>query len=113
MNRDEANFEDLLNQSEVKDFLHHAEQEMFPKMKASVMSLVINADQPDAKLALEVGAAVLFNKPLLIVCLKGSEIPEMLRRIAHSIVEVEDFGSEESRKKLEVAVKAILKDVRP
>ena len=57
MNRDEASFEELLNRSEVKDWLHRAEREMFPKMKACAVSVVIGSEHADAKLALEIGAA--------------------------------------------------------
>jgi len=89
MTRDEASFEDLLDQSEVKDWLHRAQRDMFPKMKGSILSLVIHDGEPDAKLALEVGAAVLMNKPLIVLAFRGQPVPPTLRRIAHTIIEVD------------------------
>jgi len=108
LNRDEKSFEDLLNQSEVKDWLHRAERDMFPKMKGSVLSLVIGTDKPDAKLALEVGAAVLFDKPLIVVLQKGVTIPAGLRRIAHTIVEIDNFRSREGIVKMQAAISSVL-----
>jgi len=110
MNWDEANFEDLLNQSEVKDYLHRAEAEMFPKMKGSALSLVISDGKFDAKLALEVGAAILFDKPLIILSFSGSKLPEALKRAATRIIEIDDFQSPETQKKIQRAVEEALKE---
>lgn len=109
MNRDEMNFENLLNQAEVKDFLHRAERDMFPKMKGSAMSLVINDDKPDAKLALEVGAAILFDKPLLVVVPRGSAVSAALRRVATKVIEIDDFSSPDAQVKLQCAIDDVLK----
>ena len=85
---DASSFEDLLNLAEMRDFLFRAQRDMFPKMQASALSLVIGSDEPDAKLALEVGAAVLFDKPLLLVIPAGRVVSASLRRAATEIVEV-------------------------
>lgn len=101
MNRDD--FEDLLNDAEVKDFLHRAETEMFPKMQMSRAAMVRNG-KPDAKLALEVGAAILFEKPLIVITKTGQHVPRTLQRIADSIVEIDDLTSPEAQTKLRDAV---------
>lgn len=106
MDRSERKFEDLLNRAEIKDWLYRAEREMFPKMKGSVLSLVIGGE-PDGKLALEVGAAVLFNKPIVLVAVKGRKIPDGLRRMAHKIIEIDDFSSDEGRDKVVQALDEI------
>jgi hypothetical protein len=113
MNRDERTFEDLLNQSEVKDFLQRADREMFPKMRGSALSLVIGTDKPDAKLALEVGAAVLFDKPLLVVIPRGRVIPDGLRRIAAEIVEIDDFTSPAATTEIQKAITRMRSRARP
>ena len=73
---------------------------MFPKMKASVMSLVIGSEKPDIKLALEVGAAILFDKPLLIVVPPGRTISASLRRVATLVLEDFDFTAPDAQAKL-------------
>ena len=112
-NRAEENFEDVLNSAEVKDFLFRAQRDLFPKMKASALSMVIGSDEPDAKLALEIGAALLFDKPLILVVQKGRKVSAALRRIAHSIVEVDDFASPETMGKLRDAIRGIIPDADP
>lgn len=108
MSMDQDSFEDLLNQAEVRDFLRHAETEMFPKMKVSAMTLVIGTEDPDIKLALEIGAAILFDKPLLVVMLKGRKVSAGLRRVAHTVIEIDDFISPESMAQVREAITNML-----
>jgi hypothetical protein len=91
MKNKKDSFDDLLNKSEIKDFMFRAERDMFPKMQKSAMSLVIGSDRPDAKLALEVGAAVLFGKPLLLMRPRGKVMPPRLLQIADEIVEYDEL----------------------
>jgi hypothetical protein len=104
----EKSFDELLNESEVKDFLFRAERDMLPKMKASAMSLVIGAEHADIKLALEVGAAILFDKPLLVVVPPGRLIPEGLRRVATLVLEDFDFTAPGSQAKLKQAIDTMM-----
>ncbi len=93
MDIDISDFDSLLERAEVKDWLFRAARDMFPKMKDSACSVVIGTDQCDAKLALEIGAAVMFNKPIIVALPKGRTIPDGLRRIAAEVVEIDDFNS--------------------
>ncbi|MCC7423798.1 MAG: hypothetical protein IT428_26330 [Planctomycetaceae bacterium] len=43
----------------------------------------------DAKIAVELGAAILLDKPIIVAVVRGTEVPEKLRRLADSIVEVD------------------------
>lgn len=107
-NKPPLSLDELLNQSEVKDMLFRAEREMFPKMRDSAMSLIIGTSECDAKLALEVGAAVLLDKPLLVVIIPGRTISATLRRVATHVVEIDMFGDPDAQKKLKVAVALVL-----
>jgi glycosyltransferase A (GT-A) superfamily protein (DUF2064 family) len=111
MKNEERSFEDLLNQAEVKDWLYRAERDMFPKMQASVLSMVIATGKPDAKLALEIGAAVLFDKPMVVVVQRGVVLPETLRRIARAIVVIDDFTSAADQEAVAVAIKSAIAKV--
>lgn len=92
------------NEAALKKLLESAQRDMFPKMEQSLFVLVIACEAPDAKIALEIGAAVLLDKPLLIVVPKGRTISPGLRRIARSIVEV-DCESPEAREQIRKAVR--------
>lgn len=71
-------------------FLDRAEQEMFPKVKSSCMVIMTPWDkEPDAKVCLELGAAIFFNKPLLVIVNRDDRVPLALRTIATKIVEID------------------------
>jgi hypothetical protein len=69
------------------EYFEHARREMFPKLKASALSMVLLGD-PDPKLCLELGASILFNKPIIVLVPAGREVPLSLRTIANKIVEI-------------------------
>jgi len=75
------------------DFFERAERDMFPKMEDSAMNISIWSGKIDAKLAVEVGAAVLFDKPIVIAVLRGVAVPANLRRVASRIVEVDEMDA--------------------
>jgi hypothetical protein len=69
----------------MNDFFRHAEEDMLPKMKESALSIAIFG-KPDAKLCMEIGAAVLFDKPIIVVAAPDMVIPANLKRVASAIV---------------------------
>lgn len=79
------NFDD---DPEIKAYLEHAEREMLPKMKSSAMSIVLlDGEGVTIELCAEIGAAILLDKPILVVILPGAKVPANLKRVAASIVE--------------------------
>lgn len=107
-NTRQRSFEELLNTAEVKDFLFRAEHEMFPKMADSACSLTIYSGAWDAKLAVELGAALLLDKPIILLAVKGVAIPARLRRIADQVVEVGDVNEPGAKEKVQAALRAVL-----
>ena len=93
------------------EFLEHARRDMFPKMKSSAFVLSIMGE-PDPKLCLEIGAAIMFNKPILVVVPKGCEVPLALRTIAHKIVDIDDMKNAESQKTFLAAVQEMAEAAR-
>lgn len=79
------------DEEKMAEWLDRGRREMFPKMKESALSMTIWNENPDPKLVLEVGAAVCFNKPILVLAVKGVPIPPMLRSLAVEIIEVDSF----------------------
>ena len=111
MKRDERqvdDFDDYLESVEVKNFFERARREMFPKLKASAISLIIHAGDPDPKLCLELGAAILFDKPLIICAMKGKPVPPLLRKLARAVIAIDDFTSAQAQAKLQKAITSIL-----
>lgn len=98
---------DPFEDPEFKAWLKRAKEEMFPKMKESALSVTIFNSEPDPKLCIEVGAAVLFDKPLIILAPNGAKLPANLKRLASAII----FGSpseESTIRELNAAVTRVL-----
>lgn len=99
-------FDELLNEGPARDFLFRAEQEMLPKMQQSAMALVIGSDHPDIKLCLEVGAALLFDKPLIIILPPGGTIPHRLRNLATVVLDDFDYAHPDADERFKQAIEA-------
>jgi hypothetical protein len=78
---------DIYGDPEFQAYLAHAKKEMFPKMKSSALSVTILTDNPDPKICLELGAAILFDKPLVILVPREMKIPANLKRCAAAIIQ--------------------------
>lgn len=100
--------ESIFNDPDVQEFLRHAQEEMIPKMKESALSLAIITGQIDAKLCVEVGAAILYDKPLILVVTdEGAQIPTNLKRCAAAIVNG-SLRDDDAREKLQEEVQKAL-----
>lgn len=71
---------------ELKAYLEHAKDEMFPKLKRSALNVTI-LGEPDPKLCLELGAAILFDKPIIVLVPSDRPVPANLRRVAAEVVQ--------------------------
>jgi hypothetical protein len=71
---------------------------------AFVMSLVPGGE-PDLKFAVELGLAIMLDKPVIAVAFAGLDVPPGLRRVAHAVIELEhdldtEAGQQELHRKL-------------
>ena len=69
------------------ELFENARRNLFPKMKESGIAMAI-IGEPDPKLCLEIGAMIMFDKPIMVVVPRGRSVPLALRTIAHKIVEI-------------------------
>lgn len=65
---------------------------MLPKLAESAASLTLYTGGMDLKLAVELGAAILLDKPIMIVVAPGVKVPEHLVRAADKIIEADILG---------------------
>lgn len=70
---------------------------------AAIISLVPAKEDLDVKFAMELGAAIMLDKPIIAVAMPGVDVPPKLRLIAESVVEA-DIDTEEGRKDLAAAL---------
>jgi hypothetical protein len=88
------------------EFYEHARNDLFPKMKESVLSIVI-AQDPDPKLCLELGAAILFDKPIVVLVPVGEKLPSNLARLASAVVQG-DVKNDVTKQRLEAAISKVI-----
>jgi hypothetical protein len=89
---------DWADDHEIRRYLSRAHRELLPKLRESAISAVIApGDDPDPKIAIELGYTLLLDKPLVIVVPPGRTVPEHLVRAADAIVEWPEDGNLEAR----------------
>jgi len=71
-------------------------EKLIPKMddSANVLMIAPNMDSKfDIEFALQIGACILLEKPLILLAQRGRTIPPKLRAIADRIIETDDLGN--------------------
>ncbi len=88
--------DDPLTDPDFKAFAAHVHAHLIPMMMDvdSVVSLVPKGEA-DVKYAVELGLAIMLDKPLMLAVPKGIKVPEHLARVADGIVYV-DFSDPEA-----------------
>lgn len=81
---------------------------------ALTISLVPGGDEADdhfdVKFAVELGASIMLDKPIVLLAIPGRVIPPGLRRVAHAVIELEhdldtEAGQQEAQTKITEAVR--------
>lgn len=71
-----------------------AREDLLPKMKDTAICVGLYptqpGDEPDLKMALEIGLMVLMDKPILVIARPGQTISDHLRTIADRVIEASD-----------------------
>ena len=69
--------------------------------------------EPDAKFCLELGVAIMLDKPLVVVVPRGRTCPPGLRRVAHRVVEDLDLGDPQDARRLQAVLQAMMEGEEP
>lgn len=91
--------------AEFEEWAKHHRETTIKAMAESAMVFSLypsgGRDGVDIEYALQVGAMVLFEKPILLFIMPGQSIPEKLRMVADEVIEIHpdeiDLGSERVR----------------
>jgi hypothetical protein len=92
---------------EFKAWLASVEREMLPKMKDSAVSLAIFSGTIDAKICVEIGAAILLDKPIILLVPNDKLLPAALARAATKIVRG-DLTDPDTQRRLTNALQEVL-----
>lgn len=92
----------------LEHFLNEARLNLFPKLKATSLVIPVVDGHINARLALELGASLLLDKPILLVVLKGTVVPPRLRMVVDEWIEVDDIRDPAGQAKLASAIERTL-----
>ena len=72
---------------EWNEFVRHYREDVLPKMEDSgVFMTVVSPAKVDMKFAVELGMAIMLEKPIITMVLPGARVPEKLRAISEAVV---------------------------
>ena len=98
---------------EFQKFAKNARENLFPKVYESHVVIAFVPGKPeslDAKFAIELGAMVMFDKPILAFIQPGTKIPEKLSRVVDRFVELGDLNDPKEKKRLMDSVNAFAQE---
>lgn len=100
----------VLRNKQFKRFAKHFRENVLPNMKTSayVITIAPEGGDADVKIAVEIGFAILLDKPLIVLKAKGRPVAERLLRIADHVVEG-DMDTEAGRKDVAEQFERLLK----
>ncbi len=106
---------DSLTSSERREwdtFVDHVRKNTVKMMTESafVMSLA-PGDAPDIKFAVELGLAIMLDKPLFVVQMPGRDVPARLRMVADAVVRA-DLDTEDGQRVLAARLKKFRETLR-
>lgn len=74
---------------EFEKFASEVRRNLLPKIKSSYLVLATFTGTVDVKFAIEIGAAILLDKPIIACVTPGTPIPEKLARVVDRFVEMD------------------------
>jgi hypothetical protein len=90
----------------------HVLKNLIPKIEGSNIFVSLTPSdkfKTDVKFAVELGFAIMYNKPIIAVVPPGTEVPEKLIKVADRIVEL-DLNMEDSRRRLMEVLKEMIRE---
>lgn len=94
-----------------QDYFCRFEKEVLPDIKRSAISIAIASNTPDAKQCLEIGAAVLLDKPIIMLVPPGRRVSANLKRCATAIIEGH-HDDPETKRRLANAISLVMEKER-
>lgn len=86
-------------------FVTHFRRDALEKISDSTAFVAIAPTELDVKFCVELGAAIMLDKPLLVIAMEGAEVPSQLRKI--SVVVHADLDTEAGRLAIESAIRTL------
>ena len=96
-----------------EEFEDHVRENLIPKIEGSkiFVSIVPAPQKVDIKFAIELGIAILLDKPIIAAIVPGVKISEKLSRVVDRFVELNMDNSSETANGIREAVESLDKDL--
>lgn len=93
---------------DAQEWIAHVRKTLLPMLDESAICAVLGPDvgSVDVKIAVELGAMILMEKPILVIALPGRRVPDKLRMVADDIVYADPM-SEDGQRQIQEAITAI------
>jgi hypothetical protein len=93
-----------------KAWVRHVLDDMLPKLQSSgaVISIAPGEGEADVKYWVELGASIMFNKPLILTVFGDRPVPPKLLAVADEVVRLQDGVDPEGSRELAEAVKRVM-----
>lgn len=99
----------MSNEIDFQELQNDAEKGLFAKLADSRLYISLATEEPDVKFCLELGAMIMYGKPLLVVARPDQELPDKLVLVADAVVRV-DVTSEGGLDELQEAITQFVAD---
>jgi hypothetical protein len=102
--------DDFTKSKEWKQFARHVREDVVPKISGSqvLLSIAGSGDDFDVRQAVEIGAAMLLDKPMVLIVPEGRQAPARLVRAADKVIYA-SVNSEEGRQQILEGLRAYFK----
>lgn len=94
----------------VGEWFSHA---VLPQMTASLFVIGVITPETDPFMLMQIGAAVILEKPLILISVRGAWIPAKARRLADAVLEMESADdikrSPEFQERLQASIREVVK----
>jgi hypothetical protein len=103
-------YEDAWQTPTAKRWIEHVLNDMEPKLADSAFSVSLVPDdrEGDVKWWVELGASIMYDKPIIAVVFNNRPIPEKLKLVADEIVRCPNGVDELAGEKMQAAMKRVI-----
>lgn len=104
--------EDWAQGPEWDEFVAYQHKHTVKAMESSayVMSLIPAAEKVDVKFAVELGLAIMLDKPIIAMVQPGVTVPPGVRKVARAVI-VADLDTEEGKERATRMLQVAMKDI--
>lgn len=101
--------DDWSDHPDAKAWARRVRTDLVPKIQSSAATIsIVPTGDTDIKFAVELGLSIMLGKPLILVVMPGTQVPDKLVLIADEIAEIADMRSAADSARLGDAIKRVI-----